>query len=123
MFQVKSVDDQHTVGMVSKKWQGLVAELFTDGEYFGVSFPADLDVKIKAVLLGACFLIVSRPRAATLRGRASRKARDFPFLPAQVVCALRRFFTPPAARTQHTFGTRCSSVQLSIRSMWSRVHI
>ena len=26
---------------------------------FGINFPMDLDVKIKAVLLGACFLIVS----------------------------------------------------------------
>lgn len=34
-------------------------EVFTDTDNFGVSFPLDLDVKLKAVLLGACFLIVS----------------------------------------------------------------
>ena len=32
-------------------------ELFTDADNFGISFPVDLDVKAKATLLGATFLI------------------------------------------------------------------
>ncbi|RXM91175.1 Thyroid receptor-interacting protein 6 [Acipenser ruthenus] len=36
-------------------------EVFTDTDNFGIQFPLDLDVKMKAVLLGACFLIVSYP--------------------------------------------------------------
>lgn len=47
------------VGKISKQWSGFVREAFTDADMFGISFPIDLDVKIKAVLLGACFLIVS----------------------------------------------------------------
>lgn len=47
------------MGLITKQWSGLAREAFTDSDYFGVSFPMDLDVKIKAVLLGACFLIVS----------------------------------------------------------------
>ena len=47
------------VGQISKQWGGLMRELFTDADNFGVSFPADLDVRMKAVMIGACFLIVS----------------------------------------------------------------
>lgn len=47
------------VGKISKQWTGLVREAFTDADNFGIQFPLDLDVKMKAVMLGACFLIVS----------------------------------------------------------------
>ncbi len=47
------------MGSISKQWTGLAREAFTDADNFGISFPMDLDVKIKAVLFGACFLIVS----------------------------------------------------------------
>ncbi|XP_046746997.1 phospholipid scramblase 2 isoform X2 [Diprion similis] len=56
-FDVLSVDGEHKVGRISKKWSGFAREVFTDSDMFGISFPGDLDVKIKAVLLGACFLI------------------------------------------------------------------
>lgn len=58
-LQIKSIDKQHSVGVITKKWSGLAREFFKDGNSFGVGFPVDLDVKIKAVLLGACFLVVS----------------------------------------------------------------
>jgi len=32
-------------------------EMFTDADNLGVSFPVDLDVRLKAVLIGAVFLI------------------------------------------------------------------
>ena len=35
----------------------MLKEAFTDADNFGISFPMDLDVKIKATLLGAVFLI------------------------------------------------------------------
>ncbi|XP_033642202.1 phospholipid scramblase 2-like [Asterias rubens] len=56
-FNVLSEDLANEVGKVSKQWTGLVKELYTNADNFGVSFPADLDVKIKATLLGAVFLI------------------------------------------------------------------
>ena len=34
-------------------------EYFTDADNFGIQFPMDLDVRMKAVVLGAVFLIVS----------------------------------------------------------------
>ncbi|XP_023223588.1 phospholipid scramblase 2-like isoform X2 [Centruroides sculpturatus] len=56
-FKVLSNDGSTEVGKISKQWTGFVKETFTDTDNFGISFPMDLDVKIKAVLLGACFLI------------------------------------------------------------------
>lgn len=47
------------IGRISKQWGGLLREMFVDADYFGITFPMDLDVKLKAVMLGACFLIVS----------------------------------------------------------------
>ncbi|OBS73493.1 hypothetical protein A6R68_15969, partial [Neotoma lepida] len=54
---LKSLDEQSLVGKISKQWSGLVREAFTDADNFGIQFPLDLDVKMKAVMLGACFLI------------------------------------------------------------------
>lgn len=45
------------VGTISKEWSGFVRELFTDADYFSMSFPVDLDPAMKAVCLGALFLI------------------------------------------------------------------
>ncbi|KAK6619408.1 hypothetical protein RUM43_012165 [Polyplax serrata] len=56
-FQILSRDGQVQVGKISKVWSGFARELFTDSDYFGISFPLDLDVRMKAVMLGALFLI------------------------------------------------------------------
>lgn len=58
-FQIKSLDEAFVVGRISKHWSGFLKEILTDVDSFGIQFPLDLDVKIKAVMLGACFLIVS----------------------------------------------------------------
>lgn len=56
-FKVLSKDGTTKVGKVSKQWSGLLTESFTDADHFGINFPVDLDVRVKAVLLGALFLI------------------------------------------------------------------
>ncbi|XP_036452634.1 phospholipid scramblase 2-like [Colossoma macropomum] len=56
-FEVMSLDEASVVGRISKQWTGMEAEMLTDADNFGVRFPMDLDVKVKAVILGACFLI------------------------------------------------------------------
>uniref|UniRef100_A0A0A9WQX4 Phospholipid scramblase n=1 Tax=Lygus hesperus TaxID=30085 RepID=A0A0A9WQX4_LYGHE len=56
-FQVFGSDGQTEIGKISKQWGGLLREMFTDADIFGVSFPGDLDVSMKAVVLAACFLI------------------------------------------------------------------
>ncbi|XP_037939231.1 phospholipid scramblase 1-like [Teleopsis dalmanni] len=55
-FNVVSLDGD-IIGKISKKWSGFTREFFTDADFFGINFPMDLDVRIKAVLLGATFLI------------------------------------------------------------------
>lgn len=55
-FKVYSVSGTE-IGKISKQWSGAAKELLTDADNFNVTFPADLDVKMKACLLGALFLI------------------------------------------------------------------
>lgn len=56
-FRVLSVDGRTQVGRIARRWSGFARELFTGVDYFGIHFPKDLDVKMKAVMIGACFLI------------------------------------------------------------------
>ena len=62
-FKIMTLDGNQ-VGKISKQWSGLIREMMTDADNFGISFPMDLDVKMKAVMLGACFLIVSFNRSS-----------------------------------------------------------
>nr|XP_055055001.1 phospholipid scramblase 1 isoform X2 [Misgurnus anguillicaudatus] len=55
-FEVQGKDG-HPVGRISKQWSGHIKEGLTDSDNFGINFPMDLDVRMKAVLMGACFLI------------------------------------------------------------------
>ncbi len=45
------------VGRISKKWSGVMKEAFTDADNFGVQFPGEWKPPLKAVFLGAVFLI------------------------------------------------------------------
>ena len=67
--QLKSKDGKEPIGRISKQWSGLLKEVFTDTDNFGIQFPMDLDVKMKAVLMGACFLIVSPSSHPRREGR------------------------------------------------------
>nr|XP_023411209.1 phospholipid scramblase 2-like [Loxodonta africana] len=58
-FNLLSLDEEMVIGKISKQWAGFVREMFTGTSRFRIQLPFDLDVKTKAVLLGACFLIVS----------------------------------------------------------------
>ena len=55
-FQIDDLNGTQ-VGLIKKQWSGLLKEAFTDADNFGVTFPVDLDVKMKAVMLGAVFLV------------------------------------------------------------------
>ncbi len=54
-FQIRNNGVEY--GKITKKWSGLLKEGFTDADKFGVTFPAEWDVKLKALFLGAVFLI------------------------------------------------------------------
>jgi hypothetical protein len=59
-FPVMQTDRRRSkaIGVITKKWGGLVRELFTDSDTFGVNFPISLDPKHKAMFLCACLFIV-----------------------------------------------------------------
>ncbi|MCX7736849.1 MAG: phospholipid scramblase family protein [Candidatus Kapabacteria bacterium] len=44
-------------GKIVKRWSGAMKEMFTNADNFGITFPPDSDLKAKAILLGAVFLI------------------------------------------------------------------
>ncbi|XP_064487653.1 phospholipid scramblase 1-like [Ornithodoros turicata] len=56
-FRVLSPPHNKEVGLISKQWSGLLKELLTDADTFGVCFPMDLDAKLKAVVIATAFLI------------------------------------------------------------------
>jgi len=56
-FKVLSIEGDQQLGKISKQWSGLLKETFTKADNFGINFPMDLDVRVKATLLGALFLI------------------------------------------------------------------
>jgi uncharacterized protein YxjI len=49
--------DEQEVGKITKRWSGLLKEAFTAADNFGMVVPKDLDLNLKALLLGAVFLI------------------------------------------------------------------
>ncbi|XP_070380837.1 phospholipid scramblase 3-like [Dermacentor albipictus] len=57
VFDILARDGFTKLGAISKTYTGFIREASTDTDNFTVTFPLDLDVKIKAVLLGAVFLI------------------------------------------------------------------
>ncbi len=54
-FNIKNNDVEY--GKITKKWSGLLKEGLTDADNFGVVFPKEWDIKLKALFLGAVFLI------------------------------------------------------------------
>ncbi|CAG2103343.1 unnamed protein product [Medioppia subpectinata] len=58
-YPIYSALDGQRMGKITIQWSGLGREWMTDANHFGITFPAELDVPMKAVLMGACFLIVS----------------------------------------------------------------
>lgn len=56
-FNISTADGKMDVGKISKQWAGFAKEVFVNADNFGITFPLDLDVKLKATLLGATILI------------------------------------------------------------------
>ncbi|XP_045707926.1 phospholipid scramblase 4 [Phyllostomus hastatus] len=56
VFEVTSLDGVSNIGSIIRKWNGLMSAM-GDADHFDIRFPLDLDVKMKAMIFGACFLI------------------------------------------------------------------
>ncbi|KAH7952050.1 hypothetical protein HPB52_017527 [Rhipicephalus sanguineus] len=57
VFDIFTRNGHVKIGTMSKNWSGVLREAFTDIDNFTVTFPVDLDVGLKAMLLAALFLI------------------------------------------------------------------
>ncbi|UJR16831.1 hypothetical protein I4U23_003730 [Adineta vaga] len=56
-FTLLGTDGVTEIGAIYKKYRGFLSEAFSSADAFLLEFPMDLDVKMKAVALGALFLI------------------------------------------------------------------
>ncbi|XP_053455834.1 phospholipid scramblase 4-like isoform X2 [Nycticebus coucang] len=56
VYEVTSPDGVSHIGRIIRQWRGVLS-LTTDADHFDIQFPLDLDVKMKAMIFGACFLI------------------------------------------------------------------
>ncbi|XP_006895183.1 PREDICTED: phospholipid scramblase 4 [Elephantulus edwardii] len=56
VFEINSLDGTHNIGNIIRKWNGLLSAM-GQADHFDIQFPLDLDVKMKAMIFGACFLI------------------------------------------------------------------
>lgn len=56
-MKVFTPDESQCIGEISRQYAGFAKELITDATNFGATFPKDLDVKAKALLLAATFLV------------------------------------------------------------------
>lgn len=54
-FRIKKNEVEQ--GKIVKNWSGLLKEAFTDADNFSVTFPEEWNVELKALFLGAVFLI------------------------------------------------------------------
>ncbi|KAJ7324811.1 hypothetical protein JRQ81_017831 [Phrynocephalus forsythii] len=56
-FEVKTLHESPAIGIITKQWTGMAREALGSASLFGIQFPLDLDVKMKALMLGACILL------------------------------------------------------------------
>uniref|UniRef100_A0A452S652 Phospholipid scramblase n=1 Tax=Ursus americanus TaxID=9643 RepID=A0A452S652_URSAM len=77
-FTLLSLDEEIVIGKISKKWAGFIRELSTNADKFGIQFPFDLDVKIKALMLGASFLIKTFSKTSEEKQK-EKKTMKYPF--------------------------------------------
>uniref|UniRef100_A0A2K5QEL5 Phospholipid scramblase n=1 Tax=Cebus imitator TaxID=2715852 RepID=A0A2K5QEL5_CEBIM len=80
-FNLLTLDEEMVIGKISKHFSGSVRGILTNGEKLEIQFPFDLDVKIKALMLGATFLIMQEGPKYPLS-----KPEEVAIAPSPVVC-------------------------------------
>lgn len=56
-FNIVQVGSGTQVGVITNKWTGIIQDMFTDQDIFGVNSMQPVDPKLKMVIIGAIFLI------------------------------------------------------------------
>jgi len=57
LYKIYSEQDGSEVGGITRKWPGFCKQALTEACHYELYFPGDLDIKMKATLLGALFLV------------------------------------------------------------------
>ncbi len=68
---------EQSIGRITKQRSGFLKKCISDATNFCIQFPLDMDVKMKAVLLGACLLIVSIKQMILVIHRALQSSRKY----------------------------------------------
>lgn len=56
VFEINSLDGVSNIGSIIRKWNGFLSTM-VNADHFEIRFPLALDVKMKAMIFGSCFLI------------------------------------------------------------------
>jgi len=56
-YKVWSIEDGEEVATITRQWPGFCKQALTDACHYTLNFPEHLDIKLKAALLGALFLL------------------------------------------------------------------
>ncbi|KAK7075383.1 hypothetical protein SK128_024930, partial [Halocaridina rubra] len=57
VFQIFTVEDGVQTGTIKRQWDGCCDTFLAEIDHFSVNFPITMDIKTKALLIGAMFLI------------------------------------------------------------------
>ncbi|XP_038179469.1 phospholipid scramblase 4 isoform X2 [Arvicola amphibius] len=99
VFEVSSLDGTSNIGSIIRKWNGFLSTM-GNADHFEIRVPLDLDVKMKAMIFGTCFLIVSlfavglRASFCLMRSSTLQEKICFEARPASV-----------CVTSRHSFGT------------------
>merc|ERR1712107_560394 len=56
-YKVWNFEDGEEVGTITRQWPGFCKQAMTDACHYTLNFPENLDIKLKAALIGALFLV------------------------------------------------------------------
>merc|ERR1712013_730357 len=56
-YKVWNFEDGEEVGTITRQWPGFCKQAMTDACHYTLNFPENLDIELKAALLGALFLV------------------------------------------------------------------
>ena len=56
LFKIRAMESTEEIGRITRKGRSMDSELLSSADVYSITFPIDLDWKMKTSLIGACFL-------------------------------------------------------------------
>lgn len=72
-FDIFGTDGTTVVAQITKEWAGVIREMMTDADTFGLTVPANMDMNWKAVLLALTFVVDFQFYEKTQDSRLNRR--------------------------------------------------